>query len=93
MRHDHLDLATAGASAHPLLDDLGFLDLLRQHNLLRDAGGLRVELLDELGHHLVIGRILCAFQDEVFAPDQFSCANEKNLHASLVVSTRHGDHV
>ena len=60
---------------------------------LRNAGGFRVELLDELGHDLRVRRVLRALQDEVLAADQFAAADEEDLHAGFAVGARHGQHI
>ncbi len=66
---------------------------LRQQHLRRDIGGFGVELLDELGHHLAVGFVFGAFQDEIFPPDQLAAADEEDLHAGFAVGARHGDHI
>ena len=76
-----------------MTDDLRFLDFLRQHHLLRDIRRLGIELLDELGHHFIIGSILGAFQDKVFPPDQLAAADEEDLDAGLIIGACHGDDI
>ena len=76
-----------------MTDDLGFLDLLREHHLLRDTGRLGIELLDELGHHFLIGGVFRSFQNKILAPDQFAAADEENLHAGFVIGACHGDDI
>jgi hypothetical protein len=88
-----LHLFAAAPSSAAIADDPCLFDLLREHHLFRDGGGFGVELGDELLHHLGVRRVLRAFEDEVLAPDQFSAADEEDLHAGFAVAARHGEHV
>ena len=46
-----------------------------------------------LHHFLVSAVIFGAFEDEVFASDQFAAADEEDLHAGFAVCARHGQHI
>ena len=81
----NLDHLSTAPRAQPLLDDLSFLDFVGQQHLWRHGGGFRIELLDKLADHFIIGCIFRAFQDEILAPDQFAAADEKDLHTGFAV--------
>jgi len=91
--NSELDLFTSTASVEPLLDDAGFFYLLREHDLVGNAGCLRVELFEEFFENLGVFFRFSPFEDEVLPSDQLPGADKEHLHAGFALGARHGNHV
>ncbi len=93
LRHEQFYFLAAAPRAQPLRDDDALFNFLRQHHLFGDVRRFGIELLHEFRHHLGIGGIFRAFEDEVFAPDQLAATDEEDLHAGFSVCASHSQHI
>ena len=64
-----------------------------KHDLPRDTGGFRVELLHELRHHFRIRSVLGAFEHKVLPADELPAPYEEDLYAGFSIRASHGQHI
>ncbi len=91
-RHFEHDIG-ASLAAQPVADNHHFVHLLWQQYHGRHITHLVVELLDETGHNCPVVFLCRPVQQEVLAPDKAPGTNKKDLHASVRVLTREGNHI